>query len=393
MGDNQKRIKVDVEATGTSFTLVSGELIASVRDALLDRRRGDIAMTTWASLSENDQKREVATFTEFAEQLVKGIVEVVAAGHYDVIHAKLDNFKIKDGDVTMTSKGRASDGALLALNSVGQKDLKIVVADAEQFDRQREPVPIDVDEPQMNIPDPDEGEANDQGDAGAPDDDGDVLDPETGELTQAVVDTVPRDERKKHAFQAGAGAFAEHGDRDKNPYFEEADDDLREAWNAGFQDAANNQVEDAETVEDDGDNAEKVVTVQGTITTDDDSAPADSGDDWLAEDEDQTEQADPNNPPSESPVSDAWFEGMNARKEGAPKSDNPYEPGQDQVDWNAAYETADKQIGELFRAGQDAAAAGKTMDESGWSDGSFENDTWLLGFTRWIEQNKPEDGE
>ncbi len=46
MGDNQKRIKVSVASTNNEFTLVTGELIAGVRDVLLDQRRADIAATT-----------------------------------------------------------------------------------------------------------------------------------------------------------------------------------------------------------------------------------------------------------------------------------------------------------------------------------------------------------
>jgi len=215
-----------------------------------------------------------------------------------------------------------------------------------------------------------------------PDDDGDVLDAETGELVQAepVPEPVPRDKQIKNAALAGAGAFSEHGDRDQNPYFEEGENDLREAWNAGFQNAADSQVEDVTEPE-----------PEPEPSFEDDGTGPEPGPDysWLSEDDDQPVpvEVDPNQPADETPISDAWEEGMQARKEGSPKSDNPYEPGQDQMDWNMAYETADRQIGELFRAGQGAAEAGKPMTESGFRDGTFENDTWEMGWTRWHQQN------
>ena len=257
MGQNQKTIKVSVEATGNEFTLAAGELMAKVRDVLLDRRRSDIAATTWAALSENDQEREVENYTDFAEELVTKIVEVVAAGNFDVIHAKLDNFKIKDGDVTVTAKGRASDGALLALNSVGVKALKIIVADEKQFDQHRDDVHIDKDQTQM---------FDDETEGGEDDDDDELVDPETGEITdrddttQAVIDAVEddlNDERpvgKEHATAAGFNAYREHGNADQNPYSDgsEIDQALRAAWFNGFYRAKNAATDESIASEDGG---------------------------------------------------------------------------------------------------------------------------------------------
>lgn len=234
MGADKKTVKVVVEATNNEFTLASGELIAKTRDVLLDRRRSDIASTTWAMLSEGDQEREVDALTTFAEDLVHGIVEVVAAGNFDVIHAQLDNFKSKDGEVTVTAKGRSSDGALIALNRIGHKHLKIIVADEEQFDKHRDTVPIDVDQPEMF------GD-----DEGGQDD---VLDPETGELTSsdettnAIVDKFSAGELDD-AKQLGIDGYDEDQDPEQNPYGED-EEELRTAWFNGFYERKNEQIED-----------------------------------------------------------------------------------------------------------------------------------------------------
>tara|TARA_R110000850_G_scaffold23358_1_gene69086 strand:- start:20762 stop:22006 length:1245 start_codon:yes stop_codon:yes gene_type:complete len=103
-------------------------------------------------MSEDDQRAEIQMTQSLADDLVRKVVEMVASGSNSVIHALLDNFKIKDGLVTITAKGAADDGAVLALNSVGKKALKIVVADAEQFDVDGREADVDSDQPSM-LPD------------------------------------------------------------------------------------------------------------------------------------------------------------------------------------------------------------------------------------------------
>lgn len=375
MGDNQKSVKVTVEATGNEFTLATGELIAKTRDVLLDQRRSDIAATTWAALSENDQRSELERYTEFAEELVRGIVEVVAAGNFDVIHAKLDNFKSKDGEVTVTAKGRSSDGALLALNRIGVKLLKIVVADDGQFDQHRDPVPIDADQPDLL-----DGES---GDGQGSDDDGDVLDPETGELksaddtTQAVIDAVEddlteeekaakHDERLKNAHAFGRGSYDEHQDSDQNPYFEDKDDDLRNAWFNGFYERLHEvKGDDAES----SDDADEAVDEAGS-----------EGDD-----EQNLEES------SDGPSAD-YTAGLEHRKNDGSRDENPHDGGTDEhMDWQAGFDIADQQIAELFKAGQSAAEDGKTEADSPWKKKSFEHQRWMIGFERWHNQNKSDE--
>lgn len=385
MGDNQKRIKVTVEATGNEFTLNTSELIAKTRDVLLDRRRSDIAATTWGMMSENDQKDELHRYTEFAEDLVHGIVEVVASGNFDVIHAKLDNFKSKDGEVTVTAKGRSSDGALLALNRIGHKHLKIIVADQEQFDEHRDNVAIDADQPEMFGDDD-----GDSGEAQEPDADGDILDPETGELkpaedtTQAVIDAIEDDltdeekaakheERLKNAHAFGRGSFDEHQDADQNPYFEEEDDDLRNAWFNGFYERKN-EVEAADgetTAEPEGENQlAETEPDEGDSSTD----PAET------------------QPETSSGPSKAYQAGMQHRSEDGSRDENPHDGATDEhLDWQAGFDKADKEIAELFNAGYEAAEAGKTENDSGWKKGTDAHKRWMFGFERWHRQNS--DGE
>ncbi len=316
--------------------------------------------------------------TEFSEELVHSVVEIVAAGNYDVIHAKLDNFKIKDGDVTVTSKGRASDGALLALNSVGVKALKIIVADDAQFDQHREQVRIDPDEPGMFE---DDGSADGEFEA---DDDGDVLDPETGELTsagedttQAVIDVVEgdlsneeiqeqRQERVNAAHEFGRGSFDKDGDPDKNPYFEDRDDDLRSAWFNGFYERKYEvEASDSESASD----------------TENKSQSAENDTD---QGESITDSAE--NEPDTSP--DAYQAGMQHRSGDGARDENPFDGGTEEgLEWQKGYDAADQEIAKLFNAGYEAAESGKMPEDSGWKDGSDEQKRWMFGFDRWHQQN------
>lgn len=146
---NINRIEIVDADTGEVHALNAGMLVGDVRDRVLSRRRQDVMSIMWKDMTEAQQRDEIQAMTLLAEDLVTAVVDLVAAGGHDVIHAKLDNFKIKDGAVTLTAKGAADDGALLALNHVGHKNLKIIVANAEQFDQQREEIAPDSDQPSM----------------------------------------------------------------------------------------------------------------------------------------------------------------------------------------------------------------------------------------------------
>lgn len=426
MGDNQKRIKVTVASTNNEFTLVTGELIAKTRDILLDQRRSDIASTTWQMLSENDQRNEVERLTDYAEELVHGIVDVVAAGKFDVIHAKLDNFKIKDGDVTVTSKGRASDGALLALNSVGVKALKIIVADDEQFDQHRDMVTIDADEPDMfsggEISDGDQYEAARilvvteqkastsfiqrrlsigynraaaiveklETDGVVSEADhvgkrevlirpyGGIVDPDTGEILSEGADGDTQ-ERIKSAHAFGRGSYDEHQDADQNPYLDEEDDDLRNAWFAGFYERKNEAEPGGdENSGSDGDGQTAPVESEG------EEAPTGDGDSAT----DQAKTA----PETGDGVSDDYTAGLEHRKDDGSRDENPHDGGtQEHSDWQNGYDDANKSIVELFNDGYEAAGAGKFETDSVWKEGTFENARWLIGFERWHQQNNSDE--
>lgn len=148
MVNNPQRIEITDPETGEIVSINPATAVSNLRDLFVSRRRLQVVATPWPNLTEDQQRDEINRATEWSEEVIREVVEMVAQAGRQVIHAKLDNFKVKDGEVTITGKGRADDGALLSLNHVGTKFLKIVVADAEQFDQQRddmEPTPDQAD--------------------------------------------------------------------------------------------------------------------------------------------------------------------------------------------------------------------------------------------------------
>lgn len=141
MVNNPQRIEITDPETGEVVSINPATAVSNLRDLFVSRRRLQVVATPWPNLTEDQQRDEINRATEWSEEVVKSVVEMVAQAGRQVIHAKLDNFKVKDGEVTITGKGRADDGALLSLNHVGNKYLKIGVADAEQFDQQRDDIP------------------------------------------------------------------------------------------------------------------------------------------------------------------------------------------------------------------------------------------------------------
>lgn len=135
MADGNATIEIVIEETGEILPLRIGSLVNDVRSIMLDwlRAQGD----AWAKMSEADQKDAIIRAENMAGDLIKKMAGIVAQGRFDVVHASLEQFAVKDGVVKIVGKGIADDRAILKLNQVGNKALKIVVADEGQFDEEQ----------------------------------------------------------------------------------------------------------------------------------------------------------------------------------------------------------------------------------------------------------------
>jgi hypothetical protein len=135
------------EENPITLNLDTTRLVDGVRDFLLRNVRENGMKKPWGKMTEGEQRLEIERATDRAAGVVSDVVDLIAQGDFPVIHAIVDNFKIKDGEVTITAKGLAEDDVLLTLNHAGKKSVKIVVADAQQFDQSRSNIQPDPDEP------------------------------------------------------------------------------------------------------------------------------------------------------------------------------------------------------------------------------------------------------
>lgn len=229
-------IEITDGETGEVFELKTEMLVSNVRDLFMTRRRNDIMKGSWANLSEDDQQDEIVAVTEMARAVIEKIVEVVATAGRDVVHAKLDKFVIKDGAVQLTATGTADDGVVLALNHVGNKAVKIIVADADDYDKEREAMDADPDQSTMFKEGDDvyigdlEGEIPETED---PEEIGEAMDADLEQLEDG--DDLHADDGEKSAQTAkemGSTARLAGAGPDENPFDGGSDDAI--AWSEGY---------------------------------------------------------------------------------------------------------------------------------------------------------------
>lgn len=351
-----KRVEIADPETGEIHGLNVGMLVGDVRDLLLSKRRMQIEATVWSRLSEDQQTDEINAATQLAEDLVEKVVEMVASAGNEVIHAMLDNFKVKDGTVTLTAKGIADDGAVLALNHIGKKALKIVVADADQFDEQREDVTPMPDQNEMFPDGDDDSEMSDQDidDIAAEMDDG--LD--EMEEPDDLHDEPASDEQVEgyHARMSG-----QHSQR--NPY--DMETEAREEWYLGWKKA------------DDGDEALPEIEEWPPADEEKESGDAPETDENDA-DQQETAPETPDLPPEKA--------GQQARLTGAGSDENPYDGGTEEHQaWAHAYHAADVEIKGIIDNGAKAAAEGKTAKDCPWKKGTDAEGFWMQGFNSAVD--------
>lgn len=238
MATDNENIEVDSEAHDEGFEFNPRTLIQDLRDFLLRNVRENGMKKPWQKMTEGEQKLEIERASDKAEALVRSIVDIVAQGNYAVVHAIVDNFKIKAGEVTITAKGIAEDDVVLTLNHAGKKAVKLIVADAQQFDQSRSNVPVDPDEP--GLPGvKQEIQPEELGGGGAFDDDvAEVDEPaafdDDAEQQEGAEILAPKSDQWRGGYNS---RMAGHW-REENPFKDgvsEAGDDWFDGWDAAHE--------------------------------------------------------------------------------------------------------------------------------------------------------------
>jgi hypothetical protein len=101
----------------------------------------------WQKMTEGEQRLEIERATDKADELIQEVVDIIASGDFPVVHAIIDNYQSKNGEVKIVAKGVADDEVILNLHHAGKKPVKIVIADRNQFDQTRTNLEPDPDEP------------------------------------------------------------------------------------------------------------------------------------------------------------------------------------------------------------------------------------------------------
>lgn len=365
----------------------------NVRDVLLSKRRQDLASTLWKSLSEKQQSEEIDRLDSFAFDLVTAVVETIAQGDFPVIHAKLDSFKIKSGEVTITGKGLSDDEALIALNHIGTKAMKIVVANEGQFDLIRAPVEISPDQPDMLSPADEETEANE------------IIDPETGELLdEAPAEDSPEEAADQPAqYHGGRNSYAAGHKRDENPFNEGTDSYFH--WDLGWADAADEDEQshidaeaekEPEEPEQESEPASADSVIEGEAEEVDDEREPEPKPKAQAKKKPEPEKpADPNDPgpipeslkrdkpKDEGSPSKIWKEGFAARNINQGPDENPFDGGTPEwQDWQDGYAKCDQDIWELVGEGAKAYKDGLAAARCPYKKHSDAAKRWLQGYTQ-----------
>lgn len=372
MGADKKTFKVHVEATGADFEINPKELVGRVRDILLDKRKQDIATTHWKAMTSEDQKREVEQLESFAFDLVNTVVQVVAAGGMDVIHAQFDGLTLKsDGSLAVKVAGFADDKALVELNHMRGKLLKITAVDESQFDQRRERVDTPGNQQSMF--------EDEQSDSDA----GDVLDAETGELLSG--------QQTSEQFDGGHKSRMNGYPKTANPF--EPDTVLYDDWEAGWLHGdAQPGAPDITPETDDNSNDVDYDQETGEIIEDTKTSGDDEGDQ-----PGDAEREDPLDIPKflkrtkdgDGVERSPFQEGQECRKNDGGSDENPYDGGTEEYNsWREGYGHASSEISKLFADGFVAAENGMDQNASGFKDGTFANERWLMGWKRYHQQKE-----
>lgn len=360
MGNHQKSVEIHDQETGEVIDLSVGGLASEIRDMLLSRRRKDIQATIWSKLSEDQQRDEIEACTSLADDVIAAVVDVVASAGHDVVHAKLDNFKIKDGAVTITAKGSADDGAVLALNHVGHKNLKIIVADVERFEQNRTDVEADPDQPEMF---PEDG-ACEQGAEHLSDE----------QLYQAAVNIVLTDRKCSTSYIQRKLAIAYNKAARLIERMEE------EGVASPADHLGKREILEQESGPDDdqvdGDQepdltGEEVDEIAAEMDQDADDLDRELDQDDGTEDHEDLDQASGEMDEDEliAHQSRLKSEGSDAKLKGQGVDDCPYDGGTTEYHhWRIGYDETGSKISELINQGREAAISGSLPDVCPWNE-------------------------
>lgn len=393
MGYNSEYIEIHDEEAGQDIRLNVTQLVADVRDAFIGKRRSQVAAILWDDMTEGQRDDEIQAMTILAEDIVHGCCNLIAAGGRDVVHATLDNFKVKGGEVTVTAKGRADNEALIKLNGASQTKtiIKMVILDEGEFDQHRSEAKNAKDEPEM-FGDGDGGKDKDV-------DFDDLIEQAVKVVTAEQVCSTSFIQRRLAISYSKAAAVVEA--LEVRGLVSEPDDvgkrtvlvsqETEEADSETPDEAPEDQDLDAVAADMDADldAIDDLHSEQGEDEAEADVEADVASDEAAADPEtDVADDAAPEQEQDQDPQKDLTPEeisglGFQLRIEGGGLDQNPYDGGTDEHGfWTEGYRRADIQIETLKTDGYEAAKAGKKESVCTYDAGSDAHRFWMIGYLK-----------
>lgn len=142
-----------MESIGDDLDLDTEELVADVRDFLLDTIKA--RPKPWSGTSQAEQRDVIASCEHNAKELVRGVVEAVAARGVQPVRMLLTKVTMGN-DTIITGKLKAydeeeEDRAIKILHSSLQKHVMITAASVEDYQAEGRDVDGDPDEPDLEF--------------------------------------------------------------------------------------------------------------------------------------------------------------------------------------------------------------------------------------------------
>ncbi|MBY0355684.1 MAG: hypothetical protein K2Q12_08160 [Rickettsiales bacterium] len=131
-----------------NISLDSGTLFGDVRDVLLGHIKA--LPKPWPQMSQSEQEDAIERACSLSRDLIKRVVHIVASDGRHTIVANLDKVTIKDGIQAQVTLSKADPNRHILIDCTGQAVL-IVLADATDFDGQKEEALADLDQPSLPI--------------------------------------------------------------------------------------------------------------------------------------------------------------------------------------------------------------------------------------------------
>lgn len=124
-------------------------LVGDLRDVILDTIKHEKENKAWAQMSEKEQGDLINRATSAAETFTRQAVHVIASQGFETTAAAMDNWKVKEGEITITLKTVATQKNILSLAGVSKGLVTLTFANDEDFDRNRTELKPDPDQPEL----------------------------------------------------------------------------------------------------------------------------------------------------------------------------------------------------------------------------------------------------